>query len=118
MSRELPSPFDPALMARVIAGRTSRRRFIGGGAAAAAALTLGSSGANAGETVYFRVTDVASGQVATRVAVANASGVATTTYVVPAAAVPGDELIVISAALRGPQGSESVASLPETLVVE
>ncbi|MCB0949767.1 MAG: spermidine/putrescine ABC transporter substrate-binding protein [Mycobacterium sp.] len=43
MSRELPSPFDPALMARVIAGRTSRRRFIGGGAAAAAALTLGSS---------------------------------------------------------------------------
>jgi len=43
MSRELPSPIDPQLMARLTASRTSRRRFIGGGAAAAAALTLGSS---------------------------------------------------------------------------
>ena len=43
MSRDLPSPIDPQLMARLTATRTSRRRFIGGGAAAAAALTLGSS---------------------------------------------------------------------------
>ena len=32
---------DPALLARLTAARTSRRRFIGGGAAAAAALALG-----------------------------------------------------------------------------
>ncbi len=43
MSREVPSPIDPQLMARLTASRTSRRRFIGGSAAAAAALTLGSS---------------------------------------------------------------------------
>ncbi|MDZ4267318.1 MAG: spermidine/putrescine ABC transporter substrate-binding protein [Mycobacterium sp.] len=43
MSRDLPSPIDPQLLARMTASRTSRRRFIGGGAAAAAALTLGSS---------------------------------------------------------------------------
>ncbi len=43
MSRGLPSPINPQLMARPNVSRTSRRRFIGGGAAAAAALTLGSS---------------------------------------------------------------------------
>jgi len=43
MSPELPSPGDPQLIARLAAGRTSRRRFIGGSAAAAAGLTLGSS---------------------------------------------------------------------------
>ncbi|MCG7596195.1 spermidine/putrescine ABC transporter substrate-binding protein [Mycobacterium sp. PSTR-4-N] len=35
--------FDPRLLARLTANRTSRRRFIGGSAAAAAALGLGSS---------------------------------------------------------------------------
>ena len=39
MSRE----FDPQLLARLTASRTSRRRFLGGSAAAAAGLTLGSS---------------------------------------------------------------------------
>ena len=43
MSRGLPSPINPQLMARPNASWTSRRRFIGGSAAAAAALTLGSS---------------------------------------------------------------------------
>ena len=43
MSRDLPSPFDRQLMARLTGNRTSRRRFIGGSAAAAAGLTLGSS---------------------------------------------------------------------------
>ncbi len=43
MSRGLPSPINPQLMARPNVSRTSRRRFIGGGAATAAALTLGSS---------------------------------------------------------------------------
>ncbi|MGB2919839.1 MAG: spermidine/putrescine ABC transporter substrate-binding protein [Mycobacterium sp.] len=43
MSRDLPFPADPALLARLTSSRTSRRRFIGGGAAAATALTLGSS---------------------------------------------------------------------------
>ena len=39
MSREI----DPRLLARLTAGRTTRRRFLGGSAAAAAGLTLGSS---------------------------------------------------------------------------
>ncbi len=39
MSREI----DPCLLARLTAGRTTRRRFLGGSAAAAAGLTLGSS---------------------------------------------------------------------------
>ena len=39
MSREI----DPHLLARLTAGRTSRRRFLGGSAAAAAALGLGST---------------------------------------------------------------------------
>ncbi len=43
MSRDLPSPIDRQLMARLTGNRTSRRRFIGGSAAAAAGLTLGSS---------------------------------------------------------------------------
>ncbi|MGB3355787.1 MAG: spermidine/putrescine ABC transporter substrate-binding protein [Mycobacterium sp.] len=43
MSRDLPSPLDRQLMARLTGNRTSRRRFIGGSAAAAAGLTLGSS---------------------------------------------------------------------------
>ncbi|MGB0438000.1 MAG: twin-arginine translocation signal domain-containing protein [Mycobacterium sp.] len=38
MSPELSSPGDPQLIARLAAGRTSRRRFIGGSAAAAAGL--------------------------------------------------------------------------------
>ncbi|WP_370329343.1 spermidine/putrescine ABC transporter substrate-binding protein [Mycolicibacterium hippocampi] len=48
MSRDLPFPADPAMLARLTASRTSRRRFIGGGAAAATALTLGSSFLTAG----------------------------------------------------------------------
>jgi spermidine/putrescine transport system substrate-binding protein len=39
----MPNEFDPRLLARLSANRTSRRRFIGGGAAAAAALALGPS---------------------------------------------------------------------------
>ncbi|MCG7581327.1 spermidine/putrescine ABC transporter substrate-binding protein [Mycolicibacterium sp. OfavD-34-C] len=39
MSREI----DPRLLARLTAGRTTRRRFLGGSAASAAGLTLGSS---------------------------------------------------------------------------
>ncbi|MCH9735643.1 MAG: spermidine/putrescine ABC transporter substrate-binding protein [Actinomycetia bacterium] len=41
--RGLPSPISPEMVARLNAGRISRRRFVGGGAAAAAALTLGAS---------------------------------------------------------------------------
>lgn len=39
----MPAQFDPQLLARLTANRTSRRRFLGGGAAAAAALALGPS---------------------------------------------------------------------------
>jgi spermidine/putrescine transport system substrate-binding protein len=38
-----PNEFDPQLLNRLVANRTSRRRFIGGGAAAAAALAVGGS---------------------------------------------------------------------------
>jgi spermidine/putrescine transport system substrate-binding protein len=38
-----PNEFDPRLLNRLVANRTSRRRFIGGGAAAAAALAMGGS---------------------------------------------------------------------------
>ncbi len=39
----MPAQFDPQVLARLTANRTSRRRFLGGGAAAAAALALGPS---------------------------------------------------------------------------
>ena len=39
----MPAQFDPRLLARLNANRTTRRRFLGGGAAAAAALALGPS---------------------------------------------------------------------------
>src|SRR4051794_16622204 len=38
-----PNEFDPRLLSRFAANRTSRRRFIGGGAAAAAAVAMGGS---------------------------------------------------------------------------
>src|SRR5690349_3674414 len=38
-----PNEFDPQVLNRLVANRTSRRRFIGGGAAAAAALAVGGS---------------------------------------------------------------------------
>ncbi|WP_368569974.1 twin-arginine translocation signal domain-containing protein, partial [Mycolicibacterium fortuitum] len=37
----MTAQFDPKLLARMTANRTSRRRFLGGSAAAAAALALG-----------------------------------------------------------------------------